>query len=253
MEDAYAFDNDSPHAVDQLSILARLLDPITTARLAALGIDAGWRCLEIGAGGGSVAAWLADRARVLATDINPRHLRERETLRVLHHDIRTDALPEGGFDLVHARLVLLHLPQREQILRRLLEALKPGGILLLEEFDCAYAPVLSGDPAPFTAFNLALMRHLTALGADVSWGRHAYAALGEAGYVEREVSITVDVWRGGSPGCALHHSNTLHLRDGLLAHGAAEEDLVALRAQLGDPEMAVCGYPVYAVQGRKPA
>ena len=75
----YAFDNDDPEAVDRHSILAEVLDELSISRLTGLGELTGRRCLEIGAGGGSVAAWLATRTgetgRVLATDINTRHLR----------------------------------------------------------------------------------------------------------------------------------------------------------------------------------
>jgi hypothetical protein len=93
---------------------------------------------------GTVAGWLAGHTRpggsVLATDISPRHLPAR---------------PDFS---VRARLVLLHLPQRHTVLRRLLAALKPGGALLLEEFDCGYAPVLSlppgADPAVFPRFKV---------------------------------------------------------------------------------------------------
>ncbi len=255
---SYAFDNDSPHSLDQHATLAALLDPITTARLCRVGVGPGWRCLEIGAGGGTIAHWLADQVgdlgHVLATDINTRYLTGRPNLTVRRHDITTDELPERAFDLVHARLVLIHLPQRHEILHRLRYALKPGGRIVLEEFDCTYAPVLEvpkgADPGAFPTFNDAVIAHLTAGGADVAWGRHAHAALGVAGYTGREVEIHLSPWRTGSPGYELHYSNTRHLRDGLLRHGATDQGLEELRTQLRAPGFTVAGYPVYSVSGR---
>ncbi len=55
----YVFDNHSEHAGDQHRLLAAAYAPMTTRRLEQAGIAPGWRCLEVGAGGGSVALWMA--------------------------------------------------------------------------------------------------------------------------------------------------------------------------------------------------
>ena len=54
----YALDNSWERARHRLSLLEQYLDPMTKRRLTMLGIRHGLRCLEVGAGGGSVAAWL---------------------------------------------------------------------------------------------------------------------------------------------------------------------------------------------------
>src|SRR6516164_7895571 len=62
----------------RLALLTQFADAITTRRLTELGVGPGWRCLDVGAGDGSVARWLAGRVgprgRVVATDLNPRFL-----------------------------------------------------------------------------------------------------------------------------------------------------------------------------------
>jgi trans-aconitate methyltransferase len=63
------------------------------------------------------------------------------------HNIVTDPLPEASFDLIHARLVLVHLPEREKVLARLMAALKPGGWLVDEEFDSSMSPDPAVNPA----------------------------------------------------------------------------------------------------------
>ncbi|MBE1469472.1 class I SAM-dependent methyltransferase [Kibdelosporangium phytohabitans] len=100
----YLFDNDNPESAGQHRALSTLLDPLSFERLAATGVGPGWRCLEVGAGGGSVAVWLAERVvpggRVLATDIKPGHIPAVDGLEVLRHDVVTDPLPESAFDLI---------------------------------------------------------------------------------------------------------------------------------------------------------
>ncbi len=256
----YAFDNDSVHADDQLALLGELLDPFTTRRLERLGVAQGWQCLEVGAGAGTVANWLADRVgidgHVTATDIKPQRIVARDNLTARRHNIVTDALPVRTYDLVHARLVLMHLPQRQMILDRLLMTLKPDGVLLLDEFDVSYAPVLEvpegADPELFGKFNDALMAHLTSAGANVSWGRHASAAMRLAGYADVQAEAELQIWRGGSPGCRLHHSNSLQLNDGLIASGMTARELGKLREQLAHPRFSVAGYPIYSISARTP-
>ena len=111
----YLLDNAADEASDRLNALATTLDDHTRRQLLARGVERGWHCLEIGAGNGSVAQWLAEHVgpvgRVLATDIDTRHLEARPGRRfeVQLHDITTDPVPEGAFDLIHVRLVLNHV------------------------------------------------------------------------------------------------------------------------------------------------
>src|SRR5439155_10164577 len=98
-----------------------------------------WNCLEVGEGGGSIAKWLCERVtstgHVLVTDIDTRFLEQLRlpNLEVRQHNIVTDPLPERAFDLVRARLVLAHVPERNMALRKLISVLRPGGWVLLEE------------------------------------------------------------------------------------------------------------------------
>lgn len=102
---------------------------------------AGARCLEIGGGGGSIASWLCEHVgpegHVTATDLQTGFLSELSlaNLTVLSHDVRTDEFPEGSFDLIHARAVLMHIADRMAALRRKASWLAPGSWLLVEEPD----------------------------------------------------------------------------------------------------------------------
>ena len=139
----YLLDNASAAAEERLSRLEDVLDPGTWRALEATGVGPGWHCLEVGAGAGSIAIWLATRVggdgRVVATDIDPRYIEPLDdalpNLEVRRHDITVDPLPESSFHLVHARLVLEHLPEREIALQRMANALRPGGWLVIESID----------------------------------------------------------------------------------------------------------------------
>src|SRR5688572_3424856 len=137
----YACDNSWREARRRLALLEDALDQATFGRLKALGTAEGWYCLEVGAGGGSVCQWLCaqvgSEGHVLATDLDLRFLvpLTQPNLTVQHHNILSDELPEASFDLIHTRWVLMHLAQRDQVLPRLVAALKPGGWLVLEEPD----------------------------------------------------------------------------------------------------------------------
>jgi hypothetical protein len=59
---AYTFDNDDPVAAERLGLSSAVLDGFAISRLSSLGDLNGRRCLEVGAGNGSIAGWLADQA-----------------------------------------------------------------------------------------------------------------------------------------------------------------------------------------------
>lgn len=134
----YVYDQGFSEERTRLAGIESLWDPGSQAVLDALGIAAGWRCLEVGAGGGSLVQWMAGRgATVTAIDIDTRFLEQLagDTVEVRRMDIRTDELPQREFDLVHARLVLEHLTERRRILDRLAAALRPSGWLVIEDYD----------------------------------------------------------------------------------------------------------------------
>src|SRR4051812_40080348 len=113
---------------DRLDSLTSLYDPRTLRLCEQLGLAPGWHCLDAGAGTGSLAAALAERVgpagRVTALDSDTRFLAPlaSERLTVVEADLAGGDLPSGAFDLVHARLVLEHLPERDRVLAALAAA-----------------------------------------------------------------------------------------------------------------------------------
>lgn len=135
----YPFDNSAPQAGDRFANLSALYDEVTCRHLDRLGISTGWSCLEVGAGGGSIARFMSARVgasgQVVATDINTDWIGQPlpPNVELRRHDIGADPLPEAAFDVVHARAVLTFVPARRAALQRMIAALKPRGWLLVEE------------------------------------------------------------------------------------------------------------------------
>jgi SAM-dependent methyltransferase len=116
-------------------------DPGTIERFERLGVDRGWACLEVGAGAGGAAEWLTERVgstgRVVAADLEVGRLDRLagRGVEILRNDLRTEELPAESFDLVHARMLIQHLQDREAAVARLIRALRPGGWLFVEDTD----------------------------------------------------------------------------------------------------------------------
>ncbi len=166
---------------DRLNSITSLYDPQTLQACSRLGLGEGWRCLDIGAGTGSVAELLAERVgengRVLAVDIDVRFLEPLATdaLEVLRADVRSDKLPDG-FDLVHARLVLEHLPEREAVLDAMVSATRPGGWVLVEDFDWSTAAAVDPPSEVHAKVVGALKAFFSMHGYDAAPGPQAAAA-----------------------------------------------------------------------------
>ncbi|MFI1731868.1 class I SAM-dependent methyltransferase [Streptomyces acidicola] len=260
---SYVFDNDDPEAADRHGYLAEILDGQTVQRLSGLGDLTGRRCLEIGAGGGSIAHWLAHAAgpagRVLATDINTRYLSPDADFDVLRHDLVSEPVPEGPWDVIHARLVLLHLPQRREILHRLTAALAPGGALVLEDFETTFRKSVLAAPTPECAelvdtYHRVLVEHvLPAHGNDPTWAGQVYAAMLAEGMTELDTVVYARSWPGGTAGALLIAANIAQAREGFLAAGMSDAQLDELQRLASDPRLVVRGPLTYSTIGRRPA
>ena len=116
--------------------------PLLTA-LERLGLDEGWTCVDVGAGGGDVSVALAQvvgrRGRVYAVDVDPRRRDEIASLAAAHAQVL--ALSQAGeeltlpelVDLAFCRFLLLHVPDPLLVLRRMAAAVKPGGWVVVQE------------------------------------------------------------------------------------------------------------------------
>jgi SAM-dependent methyltransferase len=136
--------------------------------------------------------WLCEHVgEVVAIDIDPRFVstQGRSNLAIRRADVAADAIEQETYDLVHARCVLMHVPQRTQALANLWRALKPGGWLLIEEpnFSTALPSESTGNAADAlrSVFEATLALY-TSIGADGLLGRRLPPLLARLGLVGLE-------------------------------------------------------------------
>lgn len=258
MSGEYLLDNRQVEAGERFDALSALFDPATFRHMERLGIGAGWSCWEVGAGGPSVPGWLAARVgpagRVLATDIDVSWL-GGTTVEVRRHDVGRDPAPDGPFDLVHARLVLVHVADRDAALRSMVAALRPGGWLLLEDADPALQPLICPDehgPEQRLANRLraGFRELLAARGADLSYGRRLPRLLRAAGLRDVEADASFPLT---SPACDVLETATVRqVRDQLVSAGhatAAEIDRHLANVAAGRLDLATA--PMISAWGRR--
>ncbi|MFE3762503.1 class I SAM-dependent methyltransferase [Streptomyces sp. NPDC059104] len=160
---------------DRLSGLADTFDPASRRNLLALGLDARWSCLDVGAGTGTLSGWLASVAspgQVTAVDRDARflgHLADRGAT-VIEADITDPAFHPGRFDLVHARFVLMHLRDREEVLRRMVSWLRPGGLLVVSD-----ALAVGGETSPHEAYRRTITGYWHMIAETIGSDRHCAA------------------------------------------------------------------------------
>ncbi|MCF1598131.1 methyltransferase [Streptomyces muensis] len=257
----YLLDNRQAEAGERFDAFATLFDPTTFRHLERLGVGPGWRCWEVGAGGTSVVSWLAKKVgptgRVVATDIDTSLLTSaaRPPAEVRVHDVAADEPPGEGFDLVHARLVLVHVPDRERALRSMIEALRPGGRLLIEDADPALQPLLCPDESGPEQQLANRLRHgfrklLADRGADLSYGRTLPRLLREAGLHRVEADAYFPLT---SPACAALESATVRqIRDQLVTEGiATDQEIDRHLANVAAGDMDLATAPMISAWGRK--
>ncbi|MET7394246.1 methyltransferase domain-containing protein [Dactylosporangium sp. NPDC005572] len=258
---AYTFDNADRQGPNQLQILADILDEHSTDMLLRAGITDGRRCLDVGPGRGTITAWMAGQVgptgHVTALDLDPRHVTGGDNITIQQGDVRTIDLPTGSFDLIHTRLLLLHLAERDAVLDRLVAALKPGGVLVVSDWDATDRNMLVHAPSPqvadaFNAFQDGLLATLEANGADVGWARRAPLAMRTAGLVDVDTTVHNRLWAGGGAGNLLHVSNSYQLHDALLGRGMSVEQLELFREAMQDPQTLAYCYWMFTTIGRRP-
>jgi 2-polyprenyl-3-methyl-5-hydroxy-6-metoxy-1,4-benzoquinol methylase len=264
----YIFDNAGQQAGQRFTSLETLYDPWTIRHLEATGIDAGWQCWEVGGGGGSIATWLGQRSgptgHVLVTDLDPRFLLELATLdqptvEIQRHDIGTDPLPAQTFDLIHARLVLIHVPERQEALQRMVTALKPGGWLVVEDFDTTfidprYATTDAAAAALFQKVVAAQNRLMAARSGELAltWGRSLYRRLRAHGLVNVGMEGYLVVREGGSPGARLNAANFEQIREKAVGAGLiTNEEVAHMLTLLDDPDFAISAPMMFTAWGRR--
>ncbi len=118
--------------------------PLATA-LQRLGLGAGWRCVDVGAGGGDVSVALAEMVgrdgRVYAVDSDPATRDEVARAAAAAAHAQVIALTQAGedlslpeeVDLAFCRFLLLHVFDPIVVVRKMAASVRPGGWVVAQE------------------------------------------------------------------------------------------------------------------------
>ena len=258
---------DSPTESARLRAQARLWDPTAFALFDRLRIRTGWRVLEIGPGNGSLHRELRRRVGGPVDIVEPSPvfgdriaaLARRDRLgagRAWRSTLADAALPRGVYDLIFARWVFLFMPDPARRIAQLAAALRPGGLLAIEDYERNTLRMLPTPPA-WDAF----------LAADhaffASQGGHASVAGLLPGYYERAGLSLVDVTpttKAGHPSSPVWRwlsAYFLGVMDQLAGRGGfrpadAARLAAAWRAAATSPTSLLIAPTVVDVVGRKP-
>jgi len=260
--DKYIFDDASGEPeLHRLRLLESVFDENSHKCLLSTGSLEGRSCLEVGAGAGSIAAWMSSQVgpegEVVAVDSNSRFLRDlAPNVHVIEGDITRAPVPSGHFDLAHARYVLIHNEDARPLLSAMLRALKPGGYLVLEEPDFSAAVPLIGPFELNDAFEKvrhAMQAMFSIRGMNYAFGRTLPALVQEFPVDLVDVEYDCPAEPGASRLAEIMRLPTLSLESKYVATGYATATDIARYAEFAaSPDCWGVYYATVRVLARKP-
>jgi SAM-dependent methyltransferase len=255
----YVYDQAWEGERNRLAGLESLWDSGTRSELMQTDLGAGAHVLEAGAGGGSIVEWLASvvgaHGRVHAVDLDVRFVEPMQSsvVRVQQLDLVTDDLPEAEFDLVHSRLVLEHLTERDAVLAKLVRALCPGGTLVVEDYDWTGFGIESADDVEQRGAD-AILTLMAAAGFDSTYGRKVAGAMAAAGLQRiegRGRSLIID---SSHPGFAFFRLSFDQLAPQAVQAGLlASDEALVVAERLRSGRLRVITPTLVTAIGRRPA
>lgn len=246
------------------------LRPQSAELLSRIGLKPGQSAIDIGCGPSGIldllSAAVFPGGRVVGLDANPAHTamavryaaeRGMDNVEVVTADARRTGLAAGRFDLVHARTVLVNIPEPAEVVAEMVRLAKPGGWVASLEPDAEYALCYPPRPAWDRLREIFAVSH-DWLGADLHIGRRLTELFLRAGLEDIEVVMHAPTYPAGHSRRTLLPDLVRSMRPRILELGlAGERELAeldtAVRAHLTDPRTVVMPHLFVAAWGRKPA
>lgn len=234
-------DNPEDREFRRLQLIEAAVDADTIHLLEHTGMANGWSCLELGAGAGSIAGWMGARVGreglVVALDKKTTYLRRFSSppYRLVEGDILTVPL-DVTVDVLHARYVLIHNKQDENILKNIRGHIRSGGFVVLEEPDFTSALRLNpGGDAADQRVNEAICRMFVNTGLDPAYGLTLPGKVAEAGFEVQQSRAIMHLCPGNSPIARMMAESAIALRKEYAATGmATDQDIDQYVAHAND-------------------
>jgi len=250
---------------DRLRMLCEIHDPSTRTLLTRAGLGRSHNYVEFGCGLGYVARWAATQAaHVTAIDLSQEHLDEAHRLAVasglsnisfLNDSIYDHRLPAASFDFCYSRWLLVHLNRPVDAMRKIYEALKPGGIMVCEEADISEVYT---EPAsdPYHAYRNLALEAGRRRGVDYTGGRLLHVWAREAGFEILELSAYQPHYVAGPHkgfwSWTFLEAGPALVKDGLVTEEQLEKLASGMRVADEDPNVMVAHCRNHQMIARKP-
>ena len=255
---------------ERLRSQPKILEQEARLLLDRLGIQSGWRAIDVGCGPlgildllservgteGSVVGLEADAGMAgLARTLTAEH--GLANVEIVQGDARRSGIPRASFDLAHERLVLINVPNPEQIVSEMVALVRPGGVVALQDVDrCSW---LCEPPHPAWTTLLTMLNTVwTQDGADPFIGRRLPGLLRGAGLVDVGVDVHVQILPPGHSYRTLLLTFVDNVGEKLTTRGLVTRDELtelsrSLREHLDAPTTAVFFALLVQAWGRKPS
>jgi ubiquinone/menaquinone biosynthesis C-methylase UbiE len=241
----------------------------SAALLDRVGLRPGQSAIDLGCGPSGILELLSERVspggRVVGLDADPTHAamarqfateRQLPGVEVVIADARRTGLPSSSFDLVHARTVLVTVPEPAEVLAEMTRLARPGGWIAGLEADAEYSLCYPAHPAWIRMcdiFHAAFSRN----GADLLVGRRLTELYRAAGLDDIGVEARAGVYRASDSRRTVRPDLVRSMRPMILDMGLADERELdeidrAVRKHLDDPRTLVMPHLSFLVWGRKP-
>lgn len=228
----------------------------------------GAAAIDLGCGPWGILDILADRVgpqgRVVGLDADPslvamaRELvaeRGLDNVEVLLGDARQTGLNSGSFDVVHARTLLINVPDPELVVQEMVRLAKPGGWVL--SFEPDPEPSICYPPNPAYQRLLEIFPQVfTRNGADWRIGRRVAELYRRAGLADVHVEVRSDIYPKGHTRRTIRVDLVRSMRQYVVELGLARDnelDQIFTEAleHLDDPHTVVMPSVNFLVSGRK--
>lgn len=242
--------------------------PETEALLSRIGVQPGWRCLDLGCGAGGMLDLLAEQVgpdgEVIGVEQDRRLLAAAgqrvesfglKNVSLIQASLPGLELPPASFDLVHCRFLLAHIPDPEAVLAEMVELARPGGTVLVQEPDHDTLDYLPASPA-WRLLKQALLA-LVRRHSDPNLGRRALELLHGASLHDLELRTAILQLSGGHPYMSMPVMAVRGAKDRLVEAGlisATELDtlLEEVEELVASPETIHVSVLNYQVWGKTP-
>ncbi len=248
---------------------AEELAPDSAVLLDRVGLRPGDSTIDLGCGPRGVIDLLAERVapsgRVVALDADPAHVamasefvarRGLSGVEIVRGDARHTGLESDSFDLVHARTLLITVPQPAEVLAEMVRLARPGGWVAGLEPDTGAAICYPPHPAferLCEIFTMAFARN----GADPHFGRRLAELYRQAGLQDVTVAVRAEVYPAGHSRRPIRADLVRSMHPEIIEMGLADQQELdkldtAARKHFEDPGVLVMPALHFLAWGRKP-